>query len=421
MIAQCRRKIKHTIGWLVLLLCGADPSPGDDWSPTHKTLISVKENIRVRDWRYQATTPSGTTISVTKSVLHGGKQEGVDVISLDNGQMTVVIVPTRGMSILGATMGKVRLGWDSPIREVVHPSMINLHDRDGLGWLDGFNEWLVRCGLEFAGHPGTDTFRDNTGKLAEQNLTLHGKVGNIPASEVMFWVDKDPPYAMHLKGQVNERSFYGAALQLDTQLSMEPGSKTFSLIDRISNRGAEPQEYEIIYHGNFGPPLLENGASMVAAIRRVQPMNQEAVKSIHRFDRFSGPTPGQKEHVFLIQPLSDPDGNTTVMLQNAAKTLACSMHYSVEALPFLTLWVNLAPRESGYVVGIEPGTNYPFNRRVERKAGRLQRLDGGESKQFELSYTLHDDPIEIKNISALIDNLNEGFATEVLDHPPQSH
>ena len=202
---------------------------------------------------------------------------------------------------------------------------------------------------------------------------------------------------------------------------MEPGSKTFSLIDRISNRGAEPQEYEIIYHGNFGPPLLENGASMVAAIRRVQPMNQEAVKSIHRFDRFSGPTPGQKEHVFLIQPLSDPDGNTTVMLQNAAKTLACSMHYSVEALPFLTLWVNLAPRESGYVVGIEPGTNYPFNRRVERKAGRLQRLDGGESKQFELSYTLHDDPIEIKNISALIDNLNEGFATEVLDHPPQSH
>ena len=214
MIAQCRRKIKHTIGWLVLLLCCADPSPGDDWSPTRKTLISVKENIRVRDWRYQATTPSGTTISVTKSVLHGGKQEGVDVISLDNGQMTVVIVPTRGMSILGATMGKVRLGWDSPIREVVHPSMINLHDRDGLGWLDGFNEWLVRCGLEFAGHPGTDTFRDNTGKLAEQNLTLHGKIGNIPASEVMFWVDKDPPYAMHLKGQVNERSFYGAALQL---------------------------------------------------------------------------------------------------------------------------------------------------------------------------------------------------------------
>ena len=64
-------------------------------------------------------------------MLHGGKQEGVDVISLDNGQMTVVIVPTRGMSILGATMGKVRLGWDSPIREVVHPSMINLHDRDG--------------------------------------------------------------------------------------------------------------------------------------------------------------------------------------------------------------------------------------------------------------------------------------------------
>lgn len=421
MITQCRRKMNQLFGWFALLLCGVGPALGADWAPIRKTLISVKENIRVRDWRYQATTPSGKTISVTKSVLHGGKQEGVDVITLDNGQMTVVVVPTRGMSILGVTMGEVRLGWDSPVREVVHPAMMNLHDRGGLGWLDGFNEWLVRCGLEFAGHPGTDTFRDNTGKPAEQDLTLHGKIGNIPASEVMFWVDKDPPYAMHLQGQVNERSFYGAALQLDTQLSLEPGSKTFSLTDQIGNRGAESQEYEIIYHGNFGPPLLENGASMLAAIRRVQPMNQEAVKSIHRFNRFTGPTPGQKEHVFLIQPLSDPDGNTTVLLQNADRTLGCSMHYSVESLPFLTLWVNLAPRQSGYVVGIEPGTNYPFNRRVERKAGRLQRLGAGESKQFKLSYTLHDDPSEIEKISASIGNLSEGFAPEVIDRPPQNH
>ena len=418
MMIQCRLKAGRAIGCLMLTVCCGEFTRGADWAPIHKTLISVEENIRVRDWRYQTTTPDGHTISVVKSVLHGGKQEGVDIVTVDNGRLTVVVIPTRGMSILGVTMGEVRLGWDSPVREVVHPSLINLHDRGGLGWLDGFNEWLVRCGLEFAGHPGTDTFRDNTGMPSEQDLTLHGKIGNIPASEVTFRIDRFPPYRMHIMGRVNERSFYGAALQLDTELSITPGSKTLSLDDKISNRGAAAQEYEIIYHANFGPPLLENGASMVAAVRRVQPMNNEAVKSLPNFSRFTGPTAGRKEHVFLIQPLSDPKGDTTVLLQNADKTLGCSMHYSLEALPFLTLWTNFASRRSGYVVGIEPGTNYPFNRRVERGAGRLQQLGAGESKHFKLSYTLHDDPAEIEKISSAIKDLGEGFKPEIVHHPP---
>jgi murein DD-endopeptidase MepM/ murein hydrolase activator NlpD len=53
-------------------------------------------------------------------------------------------------------MGDVYLGWNSPVKEVVHPRLINLQSRGGLGWLEGFNEWMVRCGLENNGHPGVD-------------------------------------------------------------------------------------------------------------------------------------------------------------------------------------------------------------------------------------------------------------------------
>ena len=146
-----------------------------DWVPINKKLISVEDNLRVQEWKYQTITPEGFTVTIVKSVLHGGKQEGVDIVTLDNGRMTIVVVPTRGMSILGVTMGRLRLGWDSPVREVVHPAHINLHDRDGLGWLDGFNEWLVRCGLEFAGHPGTDVFRDNTGARIKTEINTPWK------------------------------------------------------------------------------------------------------------------------------------------------------------------------------------------------------------------------------------------------------
>ena len=415
---ELKNIVMRCVAFLTLCFVNCQSVVFAEWDPVNKTLVSVEQNLRVKDWTYQTTTPDGQIISVVKSVLHGGKQEGVDIVTIDNGRLTIVVVPTRGMSILGVTMGSLRLGWDSPVREVVHPAHINLHDRGGLGWLDGFNEWLVRCGLEFAGHPGTDTFKDNTGADAEQVLTLHGKIGNIPASEVKVWIDKEPPYEIHLQGRVNERSFNGAALELDTEIATQPGSNRFRLNDGITNRGAQPQEYEIIYHANFGRPILEAGASMVVPLRRLQPMSAAAKLNLNRFDQFSGPTAGQKENVFLIEPLSDADGDTTILIQNADKTLGCSMHYSVDLLPLLTVWKNLAAERSGYVVGIEPGTNYPFNRRLERKAGRLKKLGPGATRKFELTYTLLDDAQAIERVSDSIRNVSDGFAPEIVPDPP---
>ena len=86
-----------------------------------------------------------TQWSVTRSILRGGKQEGVELVTIDNGAMQITIVPTRGMSVLQVQHGDTRLGWDSPIREIVHPRFINLESRNGLGWLEVFNEWMVRC------------------------------------------------------------------------------------------------------------------------------------------------------------------------------------------------------------------------------------------------------------------------------------
>ena len=83
--------------------------------------------------------------SVSLRTLHGGKQEGVQLITLDNGKMQIVLIPTRGMGILRVIMGDVILGWKSPVTEVVHPKHVNLTLRGGLGWLEGFNEWLARC------------------------------------------------------------------------------------------------------------------------------------------------------------------------------------------------------------------------------------------------------------------------------------
>ena len=58
-------------------------------------------------------------------------QEGVEIIEVFNGKMTMKIVPTRGMNILNVESGDVFLGWDSPVKQVVHPKFVNLEDNGG--------------------------------------------------------------------------------------------------------------------------------------------------------------------------------------------------------------------------------------------------------------------------------------------------
>ena len=325
-------------------------------------LTSVAQNIDVGDWRIDARKTGvapGVPWSVRRWRLHGGKQDGVDLIAIDNGKLTITLVPTRGMGILHVVSGDLRLGWDSPVREVVHPKYVNLEARGGLGWLEGFNEWMARCGLEWAGHPGVDRFVNNVGEQAEMNLTLHGKVANIPASEVEVIVEGAPRPRIRVRGRVDERAFYGPKLELWTEVSTEPGSSTFRIEDTLTNRGAFDQEFQILYHANYGPPVLGPGARFSGAIRRVVPFNAHAAKDVATFAEYTGPVRGFIEQVYNLHPYADADGRSLVMLRNAGGDRGVSMGFAVAELPYVTLWKNLTAVEEGYVTGLEPGTSFP--------------------------------------------------------------
>src|SRR3954462_4663083 len=107
--------------------CGAGPVAEPSAGAFQQVLISDARNVRVDDWRGEGRTltPScPVNWSVHKFTLHGGKQEGVDVIEVNNGRMQIAVCPTRGMGILWAKLGDVRLGWDSPVKETVHPNYV---------------------------------------------------------------------------------------------------------------------------------------------------------------------------------------------------------------------------------------------------------------------------------------------------------
>ena len=64
------------------------------------------------------------------------------------------------------------------------------------------------------------------------------------------------------------------------------------------------REYQLIYHTNFGPPLLEEGARLVAPVASVMPFNAFAASEMAAADwqacRTARPNPN---------PNPDPDPN----------------------------------------------------------------------------------------------------------------
>ena len=365
------------------------------------------------------TTPNcPTNWSVSRSILRGGKQEGVELITIDNGAMQITIVPTRGMGVLQVQLGNIRLGWDSPVPEIVHPQFINLESRNGLGWLEGFNEWMGRCGLEFAGAAGPDKFITNTGDEAEMNLTLHGKIANIPASHVEVSVDQKPPYRIHVRGVVHERTFHGPKLTLTTDLSTTPGSDSLRITDTVTNISESPQEMQLIYHTNYGRPILEAGARIATPARWVAPINEHSAERIATFAEYAGPLAGFVEEVFCFKPIANREGLTQILLENAAADIGTTIRWKVKQLPYLTVWKNTISEADGYVTGLEPATGFPLHRSIERKLDRVPKLAAGETREFELDFGLHIGQDAVSDQRRWIADLQGDQPLEVRATPP---
>jgi hypothetical protein len=231
--------------------------------------------------------------SVKKHRLRGGRRDGVDLIVVDNGALRFSIVPTRGMGLWKGWYDGNRLGWDSPVTDgPVHPSLVNLAAAGGLGWLDGFDELLARCGLENNGAPFEVKTVHPDGSESNTTYGLHGKIANIPASFVAIHVDSEPPHEIVVEGHVDESRLFGTQIRMITRISTLPGSNTLVVRDEFVNLKEQPVEMQILYHWNFGPPFLGPGARFVAPIKSVRARDARADEGLDEHTVYEGPQPG---------------------------------------------------------------------------------------------------------------------------------
>ncbi len=355
--------------------------------------------------------------SIRKRTLQGGRRDGIDLIEVSNGDLSFAVLPTRGMSLWRGSYHGHFLGWHAPIQGPVHPKYVQLNDRGGLGWLTGFDEWLVRCGLGFNGPPGIDEYTDKAGHAHKNPITLHGRVANIPAHFVEVQVNLDPPHELSIIGQVEEASLFGGRLNLTTTYSTVPGSNRVVIHDVIDNRGAQPAELQLLYHCNMGPPFLEAGSRVVMPIKEMSPLTPRAAEGIETYETCASPTTGFTEQVYCYDPLADKSGHTLAMLYNKNADLGIVARFNRNELPCFTVWKNTSALPDGYVTGLEPATNYPNFKTFEREKGRVPVIAPGGQYSCTWSVEVQEGASAVAGVLSEIVSLQATSKAIIHDKP----
>ena len=188
------------------------------------------------------------------SVLADGKADGVKAIEVyTGGGFAFTVLPGRGMDIPFASQRGHSLSFFSGTG-ITHPGY---YEEPGLGWLRSFYAGLLTtCGIANAGAPSTDRGRA---------FGLHGRYSNAAAEDVCVsqgWEGDE--YLIRLSGRVREASAMNEHLVLSRTIETRLGARGFRLHDVIENRGFEEQPLMLLYHFNYGFPLLAPGRASSA-------------------------------------------------------------------------------------------------------------------------------------------------------------
>lgn len=318
---------------------------------------------------------------VRLATLDDGMERGVRVAEVRTGSgFDFTVLLDRAMDIGTAVYNGIPVAWQSGTG-AANPSR---YDPRSNGWLRTFHGGLLAlCGLTQAGANPDGSIDPENG----ETLGLHGRIGTTPAHDIRIerhWTDDDQ-WTLRLSGVVDEVALFHARLRLERMIEITPGEPVIAIQDRVRNIGGQLAPLMVLYHCNFGWPLVSPESELISPAAEVQPRDPAAEAGIGAWNRFQPPTPGFAEQVFSHQ-IEPSDTPQVAAIVNPPLGLGMEVIFDSRTLTQLTEWKQMGFGD--YVLGIEPGNCFPEGRVAARAAGHLRMLPPGETDTFNIGFRM---------------------------------
>jgi len=311
--------------------------------------------------------------------LSDGRGRGVRVADCDTGSgLRFTVLLDRALDIGPMSLDGRAIAWQSSAG-VTHPAY---YQPEGLEWLWGFHGgMLCLCGLAAAGAPAKEDAWGGHG--------LHGRISNTPAYQVNTgngWAGDE--YELWIEGKVRETSVFGVDLILTRRITFRAGESRISVTDSIENAGYLPAPLVLLYHCNFGFPLVDAGSRIFVDDIACQARDAVAEAGLGRERDLEAPQAGYAEQCFFHDVRPDAAGFCRAGVINdsldGGQGMAAYVRWRKEELPLLLEWKQMGA--GTYVVGLEPGNLRPEGRQRAYETGRLRLLAPGEIVHLALEF-----------------------------------
>ncbi|MBR6766896.1 MAG: aldose 1-epimerase family protein [Clostridia bacterium] len=320
-------------------------------------------------------------------VFNDGPARHMRAFDLKNGKgIEMTVLADRGLDIPYLSYKGHNI---SLLNKVGVRSPYLYQEEEAYGFLRNFYGGLMTtCGITYAGGAGEDEGR---------KLGLHGPYDNIPASRVCARPEYDgDDMVLKISGEVREAEVFGPNMVVKRTLTLDTERNELHIKDIAENQGYSTTPLMLVYHINFGYPILDEGAKCYFSTTKVAPRTDFAAEGMHNYDIMEAPGIERDEQCYFHT--GHGEGESFAMLHNENLGIAAIVRYDKEQFPLMCEWKCM--RAGDYALGLEPCTCGVVNRSVVRADGTLPFLEPGQSRELNITIELTDDIARIESYKA---------------------
>lgn len=345
--------------------------------------------------RWQVERLSGGPVAggVRQAVLADGPERGVRVLEFRTGAgLRFESMIDRAMDLGAAEFRGIPFSW-SASAGFRHPGLNQ--EADPLAWLRSVNGLLATGGLDHTmGTEEVDISQYKVTARATARRGLHGRSSQIPARLTSYGERWEGDRAvLWAEGETRQAELFGEDLILTRRIESDLDGREIRVRDTVVNRGFEPTPHMLLYHANFGWPLLDEGARVVLPILETRSRTPDYPGQSSDFTHIDAPSDGYIEQVYEHVLAAGADGRTAALLVNDRLSMAIELSWPVAQLPCFLQWMML--RSGDYVLGLEPSTHHIEGDQAARDDGSMIWLEHGEERRYGFNMRVYSGPGEI--------------------------
>ncbi len=316
-----------------------------------------------------------------------GRTRGMRVAEISTGSgLRAQVLLDRALDLGAVEFAGKPLAWMNPA--LGGP---DLYEPAGAGWVRTFGGGLMTtCGLTHFGQPEQD---------GDEALGLHGRISHTRAERVAVTAEwRGDDYVLHISGQARQSGLFGENLLLTRTISTALGSTTLQVDDIVRNDGWRETPHMILYHCNFGFPVVSPDSELLVNDEFANPRDAAARAGLTTHTRFDPPAAEYPEQVFFHKPRVGADGFVQAAIVNRPLAFGATVRYRAAELPFLAQWKMMG--RGDYVCALEPANQWETPRSRLRQEGRLKFLAPGEEIHYHLEFGVLPDATAIRAFEA---------------------